>query len=630
MLYFILITFLSAYVTGLSLPGQNTPPVISLHRDWKIPENEEVGTKIESARATDVEGDELVFDIKPSEYLDGSKYFRVDPQSGDIYLNRSLQGKAGAQYYLFVTAKDHEFESKTEVLVDVDSATGRTKHASSSRMAPTIVRPTVPLPKDIVFGFTRHPTHTPFAFTRHPPITIPPPESVEHNLHFNRIQDSSSIQVNATEPNVVISPPVISASGETEQSQSSPIAAAVAPIAALIGLIPLVVAGLWFARRSHKLKNAATATVDDKKRTENETTVSTCNLQESEFVTSSLPRAQSNKYEATEWESVDRSPDVTQDVCTDSKWEYPRHRLKIFGILGEGCFGQVWKCETEDIGGLTGTSTVAVKTLKENAGEREKRDLLSELEVMKMLDPHPNIVRLLGCCIDKEPLFVIMEYVPHGKLQTYLRNSRAEHYYGNLHGSSKHLTSRDLTSFAYHVARGMEYLSSKGVIHRDLAARNVLVGHNKTCKVADFGFARDVVVNRIYERKSEGRLPIRWMAPESLYDNIFSSKTDVWSFGVLLWEIVTLGSTPYPGMAAGDVIKKIRDGYRLEKPDHCKRELYNIMYYCWAKDSKERPSFVELAQTLEKLLLGDVDYIELEHFPEHAYYNVVSLSGEKL
>lgn len=168
------------------------------------------------------------------------------------------------------------------------------------------------------------------------------------------------------------------------------------------------------------------------------------------------------------------------------------------------------------------------------------------------------------------------------------------------------------------------------IIHRDLAARNVLVGENQVCKVADFGFARDVIASHVYERKSEGRLPIRWMAPESLYDNIFSVKSDVWSFGVLIWEVVTLGSTPYPGLAAAEVMRRVRDGYRLDKPDHCRRELYNIMYYCWDKDPKERPTFNELVTLLEPLLLTETDYIELERFPDHSYYNMVSLSDEKL
>ena len=120
------------------------------------------------------------------------------------------------------------------------------------------------------------------------------------------------------------------------------------------------------------------------------------------------------------------------------------------------------------------------------------------------------------------------------------------------------------------------------------------------------------------------------MAIESLYDNLFSVKSDIWSFGILMWEIVTLGSTPYPGMGAADVMKKVRDGYRLEKPEHCRRELYNIMYYCWAKDSNDRPAFSEIVQMLDKLLLTETDYIELERFPDHNYYNMLNISGEKL
>ncbi|XP_020714061.1 tyrosine kinase receptor Cad96Ca isoform X3 [Ceratitis capitata] len=313
-----------------------------------------------------------------------------------------------------------------------------------------------------------------------------------------------------------------------------------------------------------------------------------------------------------------------------SRWEYPRHKLKFFNILGEGAFGQVWRCEAIDIDGIEGVTTVAVKTLKENATEIEKKDLMSEIEVMKSLKPHINVVRLLGCCTDKDPIFAIMEFVNCGKLQTYLRNSRAERHYGNTHGKSKTLTSADLTSFMYQVAKGMDYLTSRGIIHRDLAARNILITEDHTCKVADFGFARDVITSKIYERKSEGKLPIRWMAIESLYDNVFSLKSDIWSFGVLMWEIVTLGSTPYPGISASDVMRKVRDGYRLEKPDHCRRELYNIMYYCWSSDAGDRPTFLELVQMLDKLLYSEMDYIELERFPDHNYYNILNLSGEKL
>lgn len=145
------------------------------------------------------------------------------------------------------------------------------------------------------------------------------------------------------------------------------------------------------------------------------------------------------------------------------RWEFPRHRLKVFNILGEGAFGQVWRCEAADIDGVEGISTVAVKTLKENVVESEKKDLMSELQVMKSLEPHVNVVRLLGCCTEKDPVFVIIEYVALGKLQTILRNSRMEKNYNNTSGKSKTLTSQDLVSFMYQVARGMEFLSSRGV-----------------------------------------------------------------------------------------------------------------------------------------------------------------------
>eukprot|EP00095_Tigriopus_kingsejongensis_P006584 maker-scaffold445_size168248-snap-gene-0.27 protein:Tk06584 transcript:maker-scaffold445_size168248-snap-gene-0.27-mRNA-1 annotation:"hypothetical protein DAPPUDRAFT_60789" len=186
-------------------------------------------------------------------------------------------------------------------------------------------------------------------------------------------------------------------------------------------------------------------------------------------------------------------------------------------MLGEGCFGQVWKYEAEDIGGNDGLTTVAVKTLRSSATDKEKRDILHELGMMKLLDPHPNVVSLLGCCTEKDPIFIIIEYVNGGTLQEFLRTSRSEHNYKNLHGESQSLTARDLTSFAFQIAKGMAYLSSKKIIHRDLAARNILICHSdQLCKIADFGFARDIMTNNVYERKSEGRLPIRWMAPESL------------------------------------------------------------------------------------------------------------------
>ncbi|OQV24800.1 Tyrosine kinase receptor Cad96Ca [Hypsibius exemplaris] len=301
-------------------------------------------------------------------------------------------------------------------------------------------------------------------------------------------------------------------------------------------------------------------------------------------------------------------------------WEVSRERIRTLDLLGEGCFGQVYKAEAKEPSGET--ITVAVKTLKHNAIDKEKRDLLNELELMKTMEQHPNVVQLLGCCTQSDPIYVIMEYVAFGKLLSVLRRSRNSHYYGNMKDESSLLTAHDLTSFGFQVARGMEYLSQKGILHRDLAARNILVDEELVCKVCDFGLARDIADDHIYERKSEGRLPIRWMAPESLFDNIFTTKSDVWSFGILLWEIATLGSTPYPGIKGWkQVMDKIREGYRPEQPTHCKRELYHVMYSCWHADPNLRPLFSNLAEQLGGLLGADQDYLDLNHFPENSYEN---------
>uniref|UniRef100_A0AAU0N4Z7 receptor protein-tyrosine kinase n=1 Tax=Gecarcinus lateralis TaxID=6769 RepID=A0AAU0N4Z7_GECLA len=435
----------------------------------------------------------------------------------------------------------------------------------------------------------------------------------------------------------------VSGNSSTEPPNAGEVAGSsvtIIPILVVVGMVPLVVAAFWCWRRHHRLAKAhskksaviydkeeeAAATVEPREQSDSETRNSGGSI--TGLAALWWRRASSNTYEDSFRGSKKRGSGKVSQLSADA-WEFPRHRLKFMGILGEGCFGQVWKC---DATGLKGERSmlVAVKTLKESAGERERKDLVQELKVLKSLGQHPNVLSLLGCCTDKDPFFIILEYMVIGKLQSHLRSSRADTPYNNLHGSSSSLTPRDLTHYAYQTARGMEFLSRNGVIHRDLAARNVLVGEEKVCKVADFGFARDLANNRIYERKSDGRLPIRWMAPESLFDNIFTTKSDVWSFGVLLWEIVTLGSTPYPGMGATEVMRKVREGYRLEKPVHCRREIYNIMYYCWDKDPNERPSFTELVHTLEGLLMSEVEYIELDRFPDHTYYNISQEKADEL
>ncbi|KAK7071595.1 hypothetical protein SK128_006556, partial [Halocaridina rubra] len=383
-----------------------------------------------------------------------------------------------------------------------------------------------------------------------------------------------------------------SGSDEPKESPKSDINMTIIPIVIIAGISPVALALYCYWRKVQRKKaraearesavvysekgDEAVATQVPPRRTSTiETSSTTRSSLKINFAALWRRRVQSNKYEEAmkgrNGDRIDkRKMSEISSVISDN-WEFPRHHLKNIGILGEGCFGQVWKCEAIGLRGKS-SSLVAVKTLKESAGERERADLTQELKVLKAIGQHINVVSLLGCCTEKDPIFIILEYMIGGKLQSYLRASRADANYDNLHGSSSSLTPRDLTSFSYQIARGMDFLARHGIIHRDLAARNVLVGEDKICKVADFGFARDVANNRIYERKSDGRLPIRWMPPEALFDNIFTTKSDVWSFGVLLWEIVTLGSTPYPGLGASEVMKRVRDGYRLEKPDHCRRE----------------------------------------------------------
>ncbi|XP_026825958.1 mucin-5AC isoform X2 [Ooceraea biroi] len=300
----------------------------------------------------------------------------------------------------------------------------------------------------------------------------------------------------------------------------------------------------------------------------------------------------------------------------ESRWEFSRDKLRLQTVLGQGNFGQVWKAEADDLTGHQGTTRlVAVKTVKEGASDREKEDLDRELEIMKQLGSHPNVVTLLGCCTEEEPHYLILEYVMYGKLLAYLRDHRTRQYFYNFSEDSAALTSRDLTVFGYCVARGMEYLASKKIIHRDLAARNVLVDHNKLCKIADFGMSRFANEDGevIETRHGRNALPIRWMAPESLIYSLFTTKTDVWSFGILMWEIVTLGSTPYPDMTAREVMRNVHNGYRLERPSHCRSELFRVISRCWHADPDRRPEFQtlrrDLAQLLEDNMNGHPVYI---------------------
>ncbi|MEE6462717.1 hypothetical protein FKM82_001688 [Ascaphus truei] len=262
----------------------------------------------------------------------------------------------------------------------------------------------------------------------------------------------------------------------------------------------------------------------------------------------------------------------------DPKWELSRSRLTLGKPLGEGCFGQVVMAEAIGIekDKPNKSANVAVKMLKDDATDKDLSDLVSEMEMMKMIGKHKNIINLLGACTQDGPLYVLVEYASKGNLREYLRARRPpgmDYSFDTCKIPAEQLTFKDLVSCAYQVARGMEYLASQKCIHRDLAARNVLVTDDNVMKIADFGLARDIHNIDYYKKTTNGRLPVKWMAPEALFDRVYTHQSDVWSFGVLLWEIFTLGGSPYPGIPVEELFKLLKEGHRMDKPANCTHEL---------------------------------------------------------
>lgn len=251
------------------------------------------------------------------------------------------------------------------------------------------------------------------------------------------------------------------------------------------------------------------------------------------------------------------------ELPMDPDWEFPRDKLTVGKTLGEGAFGRVLQAEAMGLRQPGVPTVVAVKMLKEGHTDSEMIDLVSEMDVMKMIGRHINIINLLGACTQDGPLYVIVEYAEHGNLRDFLRKHRPASGYERPNGEVAPLTEKQLVSFSRQIAKGMEYLGSKKCIHRDLAARNVLVAEGCIMKIADFGLARDVHSNDYYRKMGDGRLPVKWMAPEALFHRRYTIQSDVWSFGILLWEIMTLGGTPYPSVPSIEkLFQLLREGHR--------------------------------------------------------------------
>ncbi|KAL1389254.1 hypothetical protein pipiens_012526 [Culex pipiens pipiens] len=271
----------------------------------------------------------------------------------------------------------------------------------------------------------------------------------------------------------------------------------------------------------------------------------------------------------------------------DSKWELPREKVVLGKMLTTGVFGKVFLATASGLVG-EGIAEVAVRMLNAEHSDEDVEDLVHELEVMKMVGRHPNIVNLLGCCSKDGPLYVIVDYSAHGNLQSFLRKHRFESDFDQ--DDKLVIAQNQLLSYVAQIASGMEYLASIDCIHRDLRARNVLVCEGYTMKITDYG--RDVYNLDRFPKTSSGKVPIQWMAPESLLEYTFDEKSDVWAFGVTFWEVMTLGGVPYPELAeCGQLMEFLKQGKRLEQPRNCPDGAYSIMSDCWQIKAVCRPNF---------------------------------------
>jgi len=275
------------------------------------------------------------------------------------------------------------------------------------------------------------------------------------------------------------------------------------------------------------------------------------------------------------------------------QWEIPRDSIKLRKKLGAGQFGDVW------MGMWNGSTPVAVKTMK--PGTMDGGEFLKEAALMKKLR-HPKLIQLYAVCTDGEPVYIVVEMMSNGSLLDYL------------HDKGRAITLPSLVDMSAQVAAGMAYLEAQNFIHRDLAARNVLVGDNNICKVADFGLAR-VIETDLYTAREGAKFPIKWTAPEAAMMNKFSIKSDVWSFGILLVEIVTYGRIPYPGMTNAEVLQSVDEGYRMPSPSGTPELLYQIMLDCWKQSPEDRPTFESLQWRLEDFFVSsDGEYKEADAF----------------
>eukprot|EP00074_Homo_sapiens_P059127 XP_006715943.1 ephrin type-A receptor 1 isoform X1 [Homo sapiens] len=286
--------------------------------------------------------------------------------------------------------------------------------------------------------------------------------------------------------------------------------------------------------------------------------------------------------------------------------------LMVDTVIGEGEFGEVYRgtlrLPSQDC------KTVAIKTLKDTSPGGQWWNFLREATIMGQFS-HPHILHLEGVVTKRKPIMIITEFMENGALDAFLREREDQ------------LVPGQLVAMLQGIASGMNYLSNHNYVHRDLAARNILVNQNLCCKVSDFGLTRLLDdFDGTYETQG-GKIPIRWTAPEAIAHRIFTTASDVWSFGIVMWEVLSFGDKPYGEMSNQEVMKSIEDGYRLPPPVDCPAPLYELMKNCWAYDRARRPHFQKLQAHLEQLLANPHSLRTIANFDPRMTLRLPSLSG---
>ncbi|XP_017776898.1 PREDICTED: focal adhesion kinase 1 isoform X5 [Nicrophorus vespilloides] len=283
-------------------------------------------------------------------------------------------------------------------------------------------------------------------------------------------------------------------------------------------------------------------------------------------------------------EIVDEEGDYSTPATRN--YELVRSHIKLVSVLGEGQFGDVHKGHYECKEGTP--IPVAVKTCKGDADLATTEKFLEEAYIMQKFD-HPHIIKLIGVC-SESPVWIVMELAKLGELRAYLQNNKSR------------LELDTLLLYTFQLSTALSYLESKKYVHRDIAARNVLVSSPSCVKLADFGLSRSMGDDQSYYKASKGKLPIKWMSPESINFRRFTTASDVWMFGVCMWEVLMLGVKPFQGVKNNDVINKIENGERLALPPNCPPRLYSLMSLCWSYEPSKRPMFKEIKELLQEIM----------------------------